>query len=108
MINVNAIANSIVPAKKDYSWNPSVCICENSRYLKNIVDSVIVLVEIVNIIDSVSTNMTTTISRNVKRTASVHSDDNKVRHEMDCYIFHTLLLVTILLFTIAVLYYHKI
>ena len=25
--------------KKDYSWNPSTCICENSKYLKNITDT---------------------------------------------------------------------
>ena len=27
-VNVN------VCKKKDYSWNPSTCICENSKYLK--------------------------------------------------------------------------
>ena len=24
--------------KKDYSWNPSKCICKNGKYLKSIVD----------------------------------------------------------------------
>ena len=25
--------------EKDYSWNPSICICENSKYLKSVVDT---------------------------------------------------------------------
>ena len=25
--------------QKDYSWNPSTCICENSKYLKSIADN---------------------------------------------------------------------
>ena len=25
--------------KKDFSWNPSTCICDNSKYLKSIADS---------------------------------------------------------------------
>ena len=50
---------SIAHAKKDYSWNPSTCICENRRYSKSIVDnSVIVCDEILNILDSVSANIT--------------------------------------------------
>ena len=28
-----------VKCKKNYSWNPSTCICENSRYLKSIADT---------------------------------------------------------------------
>ena len=24
--------------KKDYSWNPSICICENGKYLRSILD----------------------------------------------------------------------
>ena len=39
--------------QKDYSWNPSICICEISRYLKSIVDdSVTVCIEIINVTDS--------------------------------------------------------
>ena len=30
---------SHVKCKKNYSWNPSTCICENSRYLKSITDT---------------------------------------------------------------------
>ena len=28
--------------KKDYSWNPSTCICENSKYLKSIADASVI------------------------------------------------------------------
>ena len=35
--------------KRDYSWNPSICICENGKYLKGISDtSVTVRGEIIN------------------------------------------------------------
>ena len=48
MIHVNVSLKSIVYTKKDYSWNPRTCICENSKYLKrNIDDSVIASDEIV-------------------------------------------------------------
>ena len=48
--------------KKDYSWNPNTCICENSRHLESILDdSVIVCDEIINVAESVSTNVTNTI-----------------------------------------------
>ena len=32
-INVNV--KIVVHAKKNYSWNPSTCICKNSKYLKS-------------------------------------------------------------------------
>ena len=28
--------------KKDYSWNPTTCICENSKCLKNITDTSVI------------------------------------------------------------------
>ena len=38
--------------KKDYSWNPSTCICENHKFLKSIAGtSVITCDEIISIID---------------------------------------------------------
>ena len=30
--HVNVNVKIIVSAKKDYSWNPSTCTCENSKY----------------------------------------------------------------------------
>ena len=43
--------------KKDYSWNPSRCIFEHSKYLKSIADiSVIEYDEVVSLTDIVSTN----------------------------------------------------
>ena len=42
--------------KIDFSWNPSKCICENSKYLKSIADtSVTQCDKIVNVMDIVST-----------------------------------------------------
>ena len=88
--------------KKDYNWNPSTCICENSRYLKSIVDESV----IVCITDGVSTSVTNSVSTNVTRTKSINCDDKKIRYRMDCYILHTYLLVTIILFMIAIISYH--
>ena len=72
-----------------------ICICEKSRYLKNIVDdSVIVCDKIINVIDSASTNVTNNIPANVTNTVSKNSDDTKVIYKMDYYILHPFLLVT--------------
>ena len=40
--NVNVNVKIIIHAKKYYSWNYSTCICENSKYLKNIADTSVV------------------------------------------------------------------
>ena len=93
--------------KKDYSWNPNTCICENSKCLKRIADeSAIECNEIINVMDSVSTNVTKTIPTNVANTVSTNSGDKKVKYKIDCYILHTFLLVIILLFIIAIVCYH--
>ena len=62
------------------SWNLSTCICENSKYLKSIVDdSAIVYNEIIKVADSVSINVINTVpntnSTNVKSTVPINSDD---------------------------------
>ena len=70
--------------------------------------------EIINVTDSVSTNvintiirnMTNTISINVMSTVSKNSDDKKVRYKIDCYILHTVLLVTTWLYIITIICYH--
>ena len=44
---------------KEDSWKPSTCICENSRYLKNIVEDLVVLSdEIIRVANIVPTNVT--------------------------------------------------
>ena len=49
---------------KDYSCNPSTCICENSKHLKSITDtSVIKCDEIISVLDIVSTKMTNTMQQ---------------------------------------------
>ena len=45
--------------KKDYSYNPTTCIWENSKYLKSIADtSVTECVEIIIAMDTLSTKKT--------------------------------------------------
>ena len=67
----------IVSAKKDYSWNPGTCTCEDSKYLKRIADtSVIMCDEITSVMDLVSTKMTNNISTNV--TKNCHSKKIKI------------------------------
>ena len=66
------------------------------RYLKSIInDSVTACDKIINVPDSVSTDVTTTISTKVMSTVPVNSDGKKVRDKMDYYIAYTFLLVTI-------------
>ena len=90
-------------SKKDYSWDPSTCICENNKYLKNIADtSVIACDEIISAMDMISTKLTNIIATNVP----INSDDKKVRYKIDCYILHTYLIVIISLLMIINIFYH--
>ena len=50
-IHVNMSVKSVTRAKKDYSRNLSTCICDDSRYLKSIVDDSIIVCDI-NVMDS--------------------------------------------------------
>ena len=88
--------------KKDYSWNPSICICENDKYLKSILDtSVISCGEIISVMDIASTKMTNTIAKNV----SINSDGKKVKYKIDSYILNIVLLVIILLLIVTIICY---
>ena len=88
MKHVNVNVKVIVSAKKDYSWNSSKCICENSKNLKGISDtSIITCNEIIYVMDIVSTKMTNTIATNV----SITCHNKKVRYKIDCYILDTVL-----------------
>ena len=90
--------------KKDYSWNPSSCICENSKYLKNIAyASMIECDEIISVMDIVSAKMTYTIAGNVTSTGSVNCLSKRVR---DYYILYTVLSLIILLLTIIIICYY--
>ena len=56
--HVNMNVKIMVSAKKDYIWNPSTYICENSKYLKSIANtSVITCDEIISVMDIVSTKV---------------------------------------------------
>ena len=64
--------------EKDYNWNPSTCICENSKYLKSVADtSVIKCDEIVIVMNNLSTEKTNNISTNVTNTASINCHSKK-------------------------------
>ena len=54
---------------KKYSWNFRICICENSRYLKSIIDT---LVSVCNEIDNVTANLTNAILPNMTNTISIN------------------------------------
>ena len=93
------IVKIIVKCQKDYRYDPSVGISENSKYLKSIDDvSVIEWGEaitgmgIVSIIktNTVATEKINTITTNAVSTASINCVSKK-----DCYILHTVLLVII-------------
>ena len=80
--------------KKGYSWYPSICICEDIKYLKSITDTSIVTE--CDIIIIVMNNVLTrkAMAANITSTASIHGHCIKVR---DCSISHTVLLAIILL-----------
>ena len=76
-MSVQVTSNKYHTCKKDFNWNPSACVCENSRYLKSIMCD-----EIINVPYSVETNVTNTIPKNVTSTVSMNSDDKKVRYKV--------------------------
>ena len=81
--------------KKDYSWNRSICICENSKYLKSIVDtSVTGYDEIIIVMDIVPTKKKNTIETNITSITSINCHSKKVRHWHN---LHTVLLMIIVL-----------
>ena len=62
----------------DYSWNPSICTCQNSKYLKRIANtSVIECDEIIIVIENVFKKMANTIAANVMSTASINCHSKK-------------------------------
>ena len=89
--------------QKNYRWNPSTCICDNSNYLKSITDtSVIECDEIISVMDIVSTKKTHTIATNV----STNCHTKTLRYKIDCYILHTVLLAITLLLIITIICYY--
>ena len=63
-------------SKKDYSWNPNACICENSKYLKNMADaSVTKCDEIIILMDTIATNTITTANTIDKDKDKYYSDE---------------------------------
>ena len=65
--------------KKEYSWNPNRCICENRKYLTSIAyTSVIMCDEVLTFMDIASIKMTNTKASNVSK--------NCQTKKTDCYI----------------------
>ena len=65
------------------------CICENSKYLKSVPDTLVIMcVEIISIMDTVSRKMTNTIATNVMSTATCNS--KKVDIKLTWYVLHAL------------------
>ena len=63
--------------KKD-AWNPSICTYGNSRNLKSIANTLIIVCnEIINAMVIISTNATSIISANVTSTILTNYDDKK-------------------------------
>ena len=92
---------SYCTCKIDNRWNPSIF--KNGKYLKSIVDDKkIVGDEIIYVMDILSTNVANTISTNM----SANSEGKNFRYKSVSYIFHTILLVIILLMTITIICYH--
>ena len=97
-VNIKIIVHE---KKNNYSWNPSTCICENSKYLKIIADtSVTEYDEIRFVMDIVPTKKANTIATNVTNTAPINCHSKKVRN---CYILLTVLLVIIILLIFAII-----
>ena len=79
----------------DYIWSPSTCICENSKYLKSIADTIFTEChEIIVVTDSLSTKKTNTITTNDASTASINCPSKNVS---DYYLSLTALLTIILI-----------
>ena len=103
IVNVNVSMKSIKKCKNDYSWNPSICICEKNRYLKSINDtSVITCNEIMS--QTVCQQMWQILYQQISQ-VSTNFDNKKVRQKMDYHILNTFLLAIILL-SIIMIYYH--
>ena len=93
--------------KKGYSCNPRTWICKNSKYFKSVADtSVTEYDEIVIFMYIISIKRTNTIATYITSTPSINCRSKKVR---DCYILHTVLLMTILILIIIIIccYYVK-
>ena len=91
--------------KKDYCWNPSTFVFDNSKYLKSIADTLVILAcdEVIDVMDIVSTKMANTIATS---TVSINSHGKKLRRKTDCYNLNTVLLVIILLLIIIIICYY--
>ena len=85
--------------KEDYSSNLSICICENSKYLKSIAHTSKIECDEIICYEYCINNKDKYYSNKCKK--NCHS--KKVR---DCYILHAILLAITLLLTITIICYY--
>ena len=65
--------------KKYYSWNPSTCVSENSKYLKSIADTSVTECDVIIIfMDNASTKKANTIATNVTSAALINCKSKRV------------------------------
>ena len=83
--------------EKDYSLNPSICICGKGKYLESTANtSVTKCDKIVIVMKNLLIKKTNAITTNITTAALTNFHSKNVR---DCYLLHALLLVFILLLT---------
>ena len=90
--------------KDNYCWSPVTCVCENSKDLKSVTDTIVTKCdEIIIFTDNLSTKKTNTVTTNVRSTVLTNCQSRKVRN---CCIFYTLLLAIILTLIILLISNH--
>ena len=78
MKHVNVNVKSYRACKRHYSWNPSTCICANSKYLKSKVDDSKILCDVIIYLKYIlSTKKRNIIGTNVTSIASINSHSKK-------------------------------
>ena len=86
--HVNVNVKIIASAKKIIYWNPSTCICENSKYFKSVSDTsmtdcdeIIIIMDAIAIkkTNTIATKKTNTIATNVTSAASINYHSKKVK-----------------------------
>ena len=81
--------------EKDYIWNPSICICENQKYLASIMDnSTIICDEVIDVDDKT-------------KTISTNFNENKLtcKTQKFCILFASLLITIVPLRAVSIYCY---
>ena len=83
-----------------------MCVCENSKYLKSIVDDLVILFhKIIIVLKTLSTNDKIVIFANIRSTVSTNSCRKNVTYKMNGYVLYTFLLHVFINFYYVSYYY---